>query len=87
MKEVRKGLQCFTKIGEISTQRKPLWKLAGLCEQLPTKDAKFLPVFECLSVGVVAGGHKEVINLVLAVAEALLGHVIHCVHHLGTENR
>ena len=87
MKEVRKGLQCFTKIGKISTQGKPLWKLAGLCEQFPTKDAKFLPVFECLSVGVVACGHKEVIDLVLAVAEALLGHVINSVHHLVTKQR
>ena len=87
MKEVRKGLQCFTKIGEISTERKPLRKLAGLGEQLPTKDAKFLPVFECLSVGVVAGGHKEVIDLVLAIAEALLGNVVNCVHNLVTKQR
>ena len=87
MKEVRKGLQCFTKIGEISTERKPLRKLTGLCEQLPTKDAKFLPVLECLSVGVVAGGHKEVIDLVLAIAEALLGNVVNCVHNLVTKQR
>ena len=36
----------------------------------------FLPVW------VAAGGDEEIVDLVLAVAEALLGHVIHGVHHL-----
>ena len=71
---------------KICAKRKSFWKFASLQQQLPSYDAELFPVLERLPVGVTAGSDKQVIDLILAVAEALLRDVIDCVHHLDHQN-
>ena len=58
-------------------ETEPLGGLAGVGEELPAQDAKLLPVLESLSVWIVAGCDEQVVCLVLTVAQALLGDVVH----------
>ena len=71
---------------KICTKRESLWEFASLQQQFPANDAELLPVLERLPVGVAAGGDEQVVDLVLAVAETLLGDVLHGVHHLHHQN-
>ena len=82
MKEVRQSFQGLTELREVCSQGKPFGELAGLGEKFFAENTELLPVLEGLLVGVVARGDEQVIHLVLAVAEAVLGHVVHRVHHL-----
>ena len=86
MFKVWQRLQSFTKVRKICTKRESLWEFASLQQQFPANDAELLPVLERLPGGVTAGSDKQVIDLILAVAEALLRDVIDCVHHLDHQN-
>ena len=77
--------QCFeslTEIRKICREWESFGELASLGKELLAKNTKFFSVFESFLVRIIACCDKQVVNLVLAVAEAVLGHVVHCVHHL-----
>ena len=70
----------FTEVGKIGAQRESFRRLARVVVQLDPKYAEFLAILERFAVRIVASGHEQVVGLILAVAETLLSHVVHCVH-------